>query len=92
MIDVLCDKYLSMMNPNIKAEGWMSSKDYNGCLWMLFVNCNKTIVRVISGKLSGGAGPGSVDGRALKDVPFTMVRPCRSCTGSCHSGLSFSAT
>ena len=44
----------------------MSFKDYVERPGMLAVNCNQEIVQTIAGKLSGGAGPNSVDGKALK--------------------------
>ena len=34
---------------------------------MLAVNCDQEIVKMITGNLSGGGGPNSVDGRTLKD-------------------------
>ena len=67
VIDVLQDKHPDMIDPDINAEGWMSFGEYEEGPGMLAVNCDQEIVKTIAGKLSGGAGPNSVDGRTLKD-------------------------
>ena len=54
-----------MMDPDIKAEGWMSFEDYVERPGILVVNCDQEIAKTIAGKLNGGAGPDSVDGRTL---------------------------
>ena len=66
VIDVLRDKHPDMVDPDIGAEGWMSFEDYEELPGMLSVNCDQEIVKTIAGKLSGGAGPDSVDGKTLK--------------------------
>ena len=45
----------------------MFFKDYEERPGMLAVNCDQEIVKMITGNLSGGGGPNSVDGRTLKD-------------------------
>ena len=65
--DVLRDKYPKIMDPDIEAEGWMTSEDYKERPGVMAVNCNQEIVETIAGNLSGGAGPNSVDGRTLKE-------------------------
>ena len=45
MIDVLRDKHPKMMDPDIKAEGWMSFEDYKERPWMPAVNCDQAIVK-----------------------------------------------
>ena len=67
VIIVLRDKHPNMMDSDIKAEGWMSFKNYEEHPGMLAANCNQKIVKIIARNLSGGAGPDSVYRRTLKD-------------------------
>ena len=65
VIDVLREKHPPMMSPDVGGEGDLSFPEYEECPAMMPVDCGQDIVMVMAGKLSGGAGPSSVDGLAL---------------------------
>ena len=67
VIDVLRDKHPEMMIPDVGKEGWASFEAYDECPTSVPVDCSQEIVSLVAGKMSGGAGPSSVDALMLKN-------------------------
>ena len=94
-INVLRNKQPQMMIPDLKAKEWMSFEkytEYKECLEMLLMNCNQDILKIISGKMSGGAGSAIVNALLLKKMVLTTAKLCRSCAGQWRLVWSFFAT
>ena len=75
VIDVLREKHPEMMIPGLDEEGWASFESYDECLNSVPVDCTEETVEEVAGKLSGGAGPGSVDAIAMKNWLLRHGRP-----------------
>ena len=50
----------------LEKEDWASFEDYPTPREGVPLDCDQSILQVVAGKISGGAGPNSVDGMALK--------------------------
>ncbi|KAL7526623.1 hypothetical protein ACHAXR_001569, partial [Thalassiosira sp. AJA248-18] len=66
VIDVLRDKHPPLLIPDLEKEDWASFEKYDECPNAIPVDCSAEIVEEVAGKLSGGAGPGSIDALMLK--------------------------
>ena len=66
VIEVLRGKHPMARRPELEKEDWASFEDYPTPREGVPLDCNQSILQVMAGKLSGGAGPNSVDGIALK--------------------------
>ena len=66
VVEVLRGKHPKARRPEIEKEDWASFEDYPTPREGVPLDCDQSILQVVAGKLSGGAGPNSVDGIALK--------------------------
>ena len=67
VMDVLRDKHPEMAIPDVGKDGWASFEAYEEVPASIPVDCSQEIVAEVASKLSGGAGPGSVDGLMMKN-------------------------
>ncbi|KAL7549341.1 hypothetical protein ACHAWF_012611, partial [Thalassiosira exigua] len=67
VIDVLHEKQPELMIPDLESEGWKSFEEYDECPSSVPLDCTEETVQLVTGKLGGGAGPGSVDAVQVKD-------------------------
>ena len=63
--EVLRGKHPMARQPELEKENWASFEDYPMPREGVPLDCDQSILQVVAGKLSGGAGPNSVDGIAL---------------------------
>ena len=66
VIDVLRDKHPVCNIPGLEQDGWASFEEYLPPRDAIPLDCDQETVQVVGNKPSGGAGPLSVDGVALK--------------------------
>ena len=63
---MLREKHPQIRQPELENVDWKSFEDYPAPRRGVPVDCDQDIVQGMGGKLSGGAGPNSVDGEAFK--------------------------
>ena len=63
--EVLESKHPACMIPDLGQEGWASFEEYEERLNSVPVDCDQEIVQRVADRMKGGAGPSSVDAKAM---------------------------
>ena len=66
VVEVLRSKHPKARRPELEKEDWASFEEYPTPREGVPLDCDQGILQVVAGKLSGSAGPNSVNGIALK--------------------------